>query len=594
MSVRLAQLIGIVLLLLGALMLFALPSFYAASSAPVELWRDGRLVASYARIQEGIDAAEPGDRIQIAGGVYHENLKVHGKRADANHPFVMEAARGETVVVDGADPGLQELDNGRWQWDDAEQAWVATVPWSGRPSRSLLTWASYDDGRLIASHHNREHFLKGARGDALWRTGETVRLRLKGGGDPNHLPLNIGTSEAIVQFDESSGWILRNINLRHAGFAGVHLAGSDVRDITLEQLMIEDSFRGISTEDYGGGGPSENIQIQSCRILNNWDFSWAWKEGYRDAGSPSSDEAAPMRGSGIHLRAKNAKVSHCEVAGQWDGMQVQGINVTLDRNIIHHIKDDMIELESNNSRNVQVYENVGFDLFAGLSVVANRGGPIYIYRNFVQSNLLSRMYDNVWRYGYPLKFGNDWGPGAENIYIYQNTFDSQGRSMFVARRSHPEKWRNIEWVNNIFNRTDAGPVGIEGMGEPAQGLRWEGNLYTNQAELDKLRQYAEVYAVNGHVGGPALIALNQSPPDLRIGEASAAVGIGSSRPTERGWPDSMDDATSERPDVGARPLGSEALHAGPNLPLYSPWSAKDPAPKGEGVPVATQIRDFNN
>ncbi|MFB9900590.1 right-handed parallel beta-helix repeat-containing protein [Cerasicoccus arenae] len=549
----------------------------SSSAQTVELWRTDQLLESFDSIQKAVDVALAGDRIQLREGVYHESVYIDGKHADPANPIVLEGTPGERVVLDDADPGLQISENGRWQWDEGDDAWIATVPWSGRDSRSLLSWASYDDGRLIASHHNEEKFKEGARGDALWRTGEHVHLRLLDKVDPNTLSLNIGRSEAIIYFNDSSGWVIRNLTLRHAGFAGVYLNGKGVSDIELEHLTIEDSFRGISSEDYGAGGPSSRIQISDCRILNRWDFSWAWKEGYRDAESPSSDEAAPVRGSGIHLRARDSKILRCEVAGQWDGMQLQGTNLTIQRNLIHHIKDDMIELESNNSKNVRVFENIGFNLFSGLSVVANRGGPVYIYRNFIQTNMLSRMYDDVWRYGYPLKFGNDWGPGAEHIYIYQNTFDSLGRSMFVARRSNPQKWRNIEWVNNIFSRGDDGPVGIEGMGAPDQGLHWEGNLFTKKEEMDRLRAYDAAYSTAGILGQPGFVSPNRYPPDPSIREDSDVVGAGSLRAIESGWPDSIESDSTTAPEIGAIPFGMAVFKAGTSQPPFLPWNECDEA-----------------
>tara|TARA_R100000027_G_scaffold38992_1_gene28871 strand:- start:10024 stop:11754 length:1731 start_codon:yes stop_codon:yes gene_type:complete len=529
----------------------------------VEIWREDVLRSTESTIQEAVNAAQPGDVVRVREGVYHETITIVDKNADPSLPFVLEAAEGETVILDGADAGLQTADSGRWEWSEADQAWVAEVPWSGRTSRALLTWASYDDGRLIASHHDREFFLAGNRGDALFREGNTVYLRLADGTSPNEVSLNIGVSEGILQFFESSGWIVRGFRLEHAGFAGVHLKGPTVHDIILEDLEIESSYRGISTEEYGVGF-SDRISVRRCRVLNEWNFDWPWKDGYRDSDSSGSDETAPMRGGGIHMRANNSEVFGCEVSGQWDGIRIQGRNVDVYQNRLHKIKDDMMELESNNSRNVRVFENFGYEVFVGVSLVSNRGGPIYIYRNWVQTGLRSRMYDNVWRYGYPLKFGSDWGPGAENIFIYQNTFDSMGRSLFVQRRSNPEKWKNIEWVNNIFSRTNSGVLGIEGMGDPSKGIRWEGNLFVRNEEIEKLRSFSEEFANAGIVGDPVFVDADGEAPDLRIEEESDARRVGTRRAIEMNWPDSV-EPTAGLPDAGAVPFGFPRLEAAPNV-----------------------------
>ncbi|MBC2603365.1 right-handed parallel beta-helix repeat-containing protein [Puniceicoccus vermicola] len=545
-----------------------------SANPPIEIWRGEKLIESTPSLQEAINAADPGDTIRVREGVYHESVVISGKNAAPQNPFVLEAAEGETVILDGADPDLQRPHSDRWEWSEEDQAWIAEVPWQGRQSRALLTWASYDDGRLIASHHDRECFLAGNRGDALWRVEDKVHLRLQGDRNPNDYSINIGTSEGILQFYNSSGWVVRGLDLKHAGFTGVHLKGPTARDIILENLTIMSSYRGISTEEYGVGF-SNRITIRNCRILNFWDFEWPWKDGYRDGASSSSDEEAPMRGGGIHLRAHDSEIYGCEIAGQWDGIRIQGRNVKVYANLLHHIKDDMMELESNNSRNIQVYENIGYEVFVGFSLVSNRGGPIYIYRNWVQTGLFSRMYEDTWRYGYPLKFGSDWGPGAENIFIYQNTFDSKGRSLFVQRRSNPEKWKNIEWVNNIFSRTQDGALGIEGMGSPSQGIVWEGNLFIREEEIAKLTTFSDEYTQAGIVGDPDFIDSTQAFPDLRIGEQSDARNQGTIRPQENGWPDSV-EKTDGSPDAGAVPFGAPRLQAGPNQDPYLPWTV-DPA-----------------
>ncbi len=556
--------------LCSLLLLVSASSTYATSVA-ARLLRNGLVVAEYEQIQTAVNDALPGDRIQVLAGIHYENVLISGKHAPADNPIVLESIPGETAVLDGADPELQHPDNGRWTWDEELSAWIATVPWTGRTSRSLLTWASYMDGRLIATHHDQSFFLSAPRGDALWRTDETVHLRLEDGTDPNTLALNVGTREAMIQFENSSGWIVRNLNLRHGGYAGVHLNGSGVSDVTLQGLVIEDTFRGITTENYGGGGPSHRINILQCRILNNWNFDWAWKEGYRDSDSSSNDEVAPMRGSGMHLRVHDGTVAYCEVAGQWDGLQVQGRNLNIYRNVIHHIKDDMMELESNNSKDIQVFENIGFDVFVGFSLVSNKHGPIYIFRNFVRSSLHSRMYDDVYYYGYPLKFGNDWGPGAENIFIYHNTFMGGGRSMYVSSTSNAGSWENIEWVNNIFARTDQGPVGIEGMGTPAQGIHWEGNLFNRSVEISKLTAHNPAFAAAGELGNPYLTAPNGPYPDFSLTFDSDAIGAASTRPVDLAWPDTYTSAPGVLPDAGAMPFGADAFVAGSGQPLYWPW-----------------------
>lgn len=536
----------------------------------VEVWRGDSMVATFRSIQAGVNVALPGDIIRLRGGTYHENVEIVNKQATES-AIVIEAAMGETVVIDGAIPELQIPASGRWRALPGDLGWETTVPWNGKAERALLTWASYLDERLIASHHDEATFKMSPRGDALYRTGSRVWLRLANGANPNSLGINIGQSEGILNFRDSSGWIVRRLTLKHAGYAGVYL-GDGVHHITLQNLTIQTAFRGISTEDYKRDKSPYQIAIRGCRILNFWNFDWEWKQGYIDCLSASSEEAAPMRGAGINLMADESEIVSCEISGQWDGICVQGRQLRIHGNLIHHTNDDMVELESNNSQNVWFYDNLGFELFSGISIGSNQPGPVFVFRNRVQSNLSVFMEKGVHRFGYPLKFGTDWGPGISNLYIYQNTFDSQGRSIFVQpTHGHPERWKNLEFVNNIFNRTASGALGLEGMGNSKSGIVWEGNLFSRQDELDRLTSFDPAFARAGIVGDPLFIGAGHIPPDLQIQEQSPARGNGSLRPRQLNWPDSV-QVIGDRPDIGFQETHAiEQALPGPGEPMYWPW-----------------------
>lgn len=537
-------------------------------SLSVELWREDRQIAQYKRIQTAIDEAQPGDIIRLQEGVYHEPVTMRNKIATADRSFILEGPLKGEAVLDGADPQLQESGSGRWQ-RRSDGIWEATVPWSGRESRALLTWASRQDESLIATHHTEAIFREHPRGDAFYRVGSRVCLTLLGEDDPNKLPLNIGVSESVIDIQSSSGWIIRRISIRHAGFAGI-LIGSDVRDVKIEEVTIQTAFRGISTEDYSANNAPRKIRIDRCRILNFWNFDWEWSQGYSDSVSARSDEEAPMRGGGIHLMANDSEISHCEVAGQWDGLRCQGNGNEVHHNLIHHTNDDMVELESNNSSNLRFHDNLGFHLFAGISLVSDTPGPIYIYRNRIQCAEKIRFQGASYRYGYPLKFGRDWGPGARNIFIYQNTFDSLGRSLFV-KTDNPlmTKWSCIEWINNIFSRGESGPVGIEGMGAPEAKIVWAGNVFASANELARLKILSPGFAHAGIVGNPDLIGQTETPPVLALNEASSARGAGTMRPQQMNWPDSVPASPSR--DAGAIPFGTSPIQVGPGGSLYWPW-----------------------
>jgi len=565
--------------LLSALFfVFASAHSATADSAPAEqegaavtIWRDGRPFLRTASIQTAVDQALAGDELRVTPGVHHENVRIVGRSGRADAPIVLSAESGTEVVIDGADPVLQSPGSSRWQRLDDGTGWEAEVPWFGKTSRAMLTWASHADERLIAAHHNEDFFRAGRRGDALFRVGSRVKIRLADGRDPNYVALNIGLAEGILQFENSSHWIVRGLELRHAGYAGVQLKGRGVHDILVENVTVRTAFRGITTEE--GLEGSRNIRIKACRVLNDWNFEWEWRLGYSDAIADNSDEAAPMRGTGIRIIADDSEVTRCEIAGQWDGIGVQGRNVRVSHNLVHHIADDMVELESNRSQNLWFHDNVGFLVYVGISVVSNQPGPLYIFRNRVSCTKRSRIEGADYRFGYPLKFGQDWGPSASQLYIYHNTFESGARGVFVQAKSAYAKWRDISFINNVFWRRDVkGPVGLEAMGSAANGVTWAGNLFSDPREPAKLLSLDPLFSNAGLVADPGFLTLSTPVPDYRPSPSSAVKGAALSLPAERGWPDSVPaSAGTAMPDIGAVPFGSAPAAAGPGGDLHWPW-----------------------
>ena len=77
---------------------------------------EGSSAKPWRTIQRAADVAQPGDVVTIRGGVYREWVKPENAgREDA--PIVYQAAKGERVVVTGADPvtGWKRRSDGLWE-----------------------------------------------------------------------------------------------------------------------------------------------------------------------------------------------------------------------------------------------------------------------------------------------------------------------------------------------------------------------------------------------------------------------------------------------------------------------------------------------
>lgn len=546
--------------------------FQLAEGNRVELIRNGQLLDVYPAIQAAVDAAGPGDIIRIGEGEYFENVVVNGVSGLPEAPIVIEPAPGAQVIVNGGDRGLASSGNGRWI-PEGNGVYHAQVPWTGDSEKALLTWVSRASGGLLAAHYTREKFDEGARGDdKTWRSGETVYIKLKNGQDPNLVPLYIGTSDGVFRIENSSHITIRNLHIRGGGFAGIYMKDANYSGLVLEGLTVTNCFRGFSTDDEQDSG--RGLTIRHNLIRNDWPADWRW-DGYNDSGSSSDELVAPMRGHGMVMKASDSEISYNEISGGWDGMQVQGHNIMIHHNRIHNMKDDGIELESNNTKNLQLYENEFYDNFVGFSIVSDTPGPIYIYRNIFSGNKLSLFKPQsgeAYRYGYSIKNGGDWGAGARNIKVYHNTFYDKRNNLFDRDKTYD--WNDFEYYNNIFYsigiRDERGTTEAAQMSSNekySQGNRFDGNLYYSQkstrlysdwnglgpcSTLADCRELSPVYERSGIQADPRFAWLDEADGaynSLELAEDSPARDGGVSFPMDWGWPDSV-AVTDGRPDIG--------------------------------------------
>ncbi len=575
--------------------LFFLGSILSYANPPVELWRGGA-VSTYSTIQAAINAAQAGDTIRIRGGKYYENLVLNGSGSPATasgtstHPIRIEGVPGDTVIIDGADTGLQST-NTRWT-NNGGGEYQTTVAFTGNQTWKWISAASVSaSDSLMATYWKETKFDAGIRGQGIIKDSATsvVKIRLSNNRDPNNVVVNIGTADGIIKVQNVSYWDFSNLQLKHAGFAGIYLAGTSVSHLTFDKIKVTTSFRGLSTDESASGS---YITVSNCQFSNLMPRNWYW-DGYNDAFSASEDTKAPQRSAGVMIKAaSNVEVKNCQMNGWWDGMKYTGTSNKAHHNLFFNCQDDMVELESSSSSDVRFYNNIGYDLNVGISVINNGGDSVYVFRNRIvctrnmkaldaNGNVLSASY-----YGYCIKFGSSWSPAvAKNVKFFNNSFYAYRSSFWDAHTITPS---HFTFVNNIFCSGHDGNNFVSNDTTThtfTNSNKWMYNLWYRDVNLHETGiQLADPKYVRAQYTDATV------PLNLNIKSTSPAKDNGTSYP-QTTWSGLDGTSPSGTMDIGANEYGvndNDSSLVGPSFSF--------PTQVGDGLTARyyTSATDFSN
>jgi alpha-N-arabinofuranosidase len=178
----------------------------------------GTKAAPLRTIQRAADLAQPGDTISVHAGIYRERVSPPRGGCSDTKRIVYEAARGEIVVITGAEEAKT--------WVKVhEDVWKTTLPnsffgrfnpysdlihgdWFTPMGRAHHTGAVYLDGGWLAEAASLDDVMKPAGSDALW-FGEvdaehtTIWAQFKG-VDPNSQHVEINVRQTVF-YPEKTG-----------------------------------------------------------------------------------------------------------------------------------------------------------------------------------------------------------------------------------------------------------------------------------------------------------------------------------------------------------------------------------------------------
>ena len=293
-------------------------------------------------------------------------------------------------------------------------------------------------------------------------------------------------------------------------------------------------------------------------------------------------------------------ISYCEFTDGHDGVYPSGRNIRFHHNWVDNMQDDGIYMSSPTpyvSHKVYIYQNLVTKTGSAFAL-HSRGGPngdIYVFRN------VADLRRGVQR-GRPtpknpqgdirslqvfLKHGRPF-LGSESIFWYQNTFIAPSRHygyvhktyLYATDKALRRSFNNIciymnQWpaASAVFTRAR--------LGTSPNDILIDGNLhwtYTPKVKMDpKLvetarnceasqrskKTYPPGWAANDVIADPKFTAFSEDENalnDYRLRKDSPAVGKGVALPPD--LPDPLRPKSGVRPDMGAIPLGADALRVG--------------------------------
>ncbi len=450
-----------------ALLLLACALGLLAAPAPASAARVLRVSAApgageFATIQAALDAAEAGDTVRVAPGVYRERVRfTRGGRPGA--PLVLEGEPG--AVLDAATPVALDWQAAPEIGDGVYRAALDWFPFTVTADGKIVT--TLDEKRTSAPDgppppHGwsrilwREAFVRGigpsgwegVKALAMYRHAEReLLLRFGDKRDPRTLPVTVAPRDPAVLVRGVDRCVVRGLAIRHAaiGVLVERSLGSVVEHCEIDPadfgVRLADGadrctvrFNRISLRPYAGADP---------RAPGAWDNWQAMKTGgFYD-----------RTGIGIGSTRGGHRIHDNHIHDHWDGISdfgnppwasrkdpTENTGLRVHHNRIETLADDGFETMGP-SVDGQWHDNLVIGTRCAFRIKAPQLGPLYIYRNFFWHNLEDLRH---------------WGqreqmhPDAE-VWVYHNTSTSDAAvTMNYSATVVPVSTPRYHYANNLF------------------------------------------------------------------------------------------------------------------------------------------------
>lgn len=586
---------------------------------------DGSEKKPWKTIGRAMGGLKAGDTLCLRGGVFHEEVTV-AISGTPEKPITIRSFPGEVAIIDGGMREFLDKPADAWEPVATGAAGefrskrvypnVRDVMGAFGDSRiGLHVYHHAEDLRaenewwdLQNPDDPKNSDVKPLYcGPGVWydRADGHIYIRLQpthvpgidnyaGESDPRKLPLIVAPYRALPLHVDGASYVrIQDLEIRGGGYDTVALDQS--HDVAFENVTIYASTYGVRATGM------ERLKLDHCGLVGSvppWSFrsdtSLRSSNGrttrditrfgthallVQDAGHEYAVFAYPIN--------DDWEIANCDFTGSHDGIYLGGINVRFHHNRLWGTQDDGIYLSPMYARigkskpaELHIYQNVIGNCLTALAFGGSElqnHDVVYLYRNVFDLRNPVKTTRPSSREG-KTKFatggmiGDHGSPPWSSLLIYQNTFvmAEHARSADMTLLGSTSTERPRRFFNNILLHFDRlAPLGAV---NEQHDVKVEGNLYwqpglTAETAMGALKPKrgaatgkSETAFVAGDPGFGKVVADPASENDYRLQKGSAAIGAGVELPSE--LPDPLRGQNMGKPDIGALPLGAEAMRVG--------------------------------
>ncbi|MCE9612658.1 MAG: right-handed parallel beta-helix repeat-containing protein [Lentisphaerae bacterium] len=407
--------------------------------------------------------SQAGTHIVMHGGIYYEGPVFPPNVGTTANPLVIEAAAGETPILDGSDElllqsGWTSLGGGYVSRAFTGQTWLiaARNRITGTVTRAypMATLAELN-GKYSGNAANT--FAKYNITAAYYCSGTTLTVYCPEFSPGGEVDLHVSVRDTGVEQDADHHITYEGLTFRFYEGKGIYVNRSD------DVIVRDCRFTYVNTP-IGIKRASNRLLVESSDFIDDcarWGFLPKGADGYNYNGyieTGAVNVYSPYDGRGLVFRQNT-------IDGLFDGAHLVPFGATVPgvkssetdfySNTVVRVLDDLIEVDGI-SRNVRIFHNTMERYLTGISIAQATEGPTYVLYNILGRHGDSTASTIDGYVGYPVKSngGTDYGTTGW-VLLYHNS-GWTAASATPGFKVQSATWRQLVLANNIWFGTDTG------------------------------------------------------------------------------------------------------------------------------------------